>query len=599
MKRILLLLTLLTANLYGQFVSLDEAKQLALNYYTFVKSDSGSSRIFREKVTEYQGEITRYTFVFENRDFIVIAADKGVYPVLAYSLENSWSEDAPPAYKDWMQYEYDEWVLGVRRGTIPPSEEFQSLWEALLNNDFSQLKTSATQSVGPLLTTKWGQAESNDGLDCEAYNYYVPVINKNIFKKTCCDIGKSKRCPTGCVPVAMAQIMKYWNSPANGYYWCNMPDVLLYNSANYTSERNAIASLMRDCGIKVNALYCVMLTCQTFAWPSSARSALVNDFGYNASKVTIRKDFSDADWKKMLKNNLDTGKPVFYAGVEPKDIFSAHAWVCDGYLNDLFHFNWGWNGESNGHFFIQGTGNGTLTYSNYQRAIFDIEPTLPRENCNPCAEDRIISNQVSYLYAGQIWQVFPVIEWVGMPIGYNWYYFSSFPISPPASSQFQTLYGKDYLVYNDIQAGTISVDNAVIPDRISVTMKAKNSITLKSFTVEAGGVFHAKIEDCSSADKIINLQDRIEPQEEPEEVIYQEGIKIYPNPVNDKLYIEFVHPPEQNTKVFVYDIIGNLLFSAELQSDKNVVDWQQYSSGMYFITVKTPSKIYRFKLIKQ
>ena len=41
---------------------------------------------------------------------------------------------------------------------------------------------------------------------CDAYNYYVTETHDN------CSCN-SQRCPAGCVAVAVAQIMKYWNYP--------------------------------------------------------------------------------------------------------------------------------------------------------------------------------------------------------------------------------------------------------------------------------------------------------------------------------------------------------------------------------------------------
>ena len=60
--------------------------------------------------------------------------------------------------------------------------------------------------------------------------------------------------------------------------------------------------------------------------------------------------------------------------------FTLHAYVCDGYQSDgnLFHFNWGWGGNSNGYFFISRDDRGwddECLYNLGQAAIFNIKPS--------------------------------------------------------------------------------------------------------------------------------------------------------------------------------------------------------------------------------
>jgi hypothetical protein len=104
-------------------------------------------------------------------------------------------------------------------------------------------------NVQPLLKTNWNQTSSNDGY-CDSYNYHAPNSNGNC---TCYPDGGVK-CPAGCVAVAMAQIMKYWNYPVylsnkiKQYDWCNMSDKLYYwgllkfifHSFNFSKSRNPL-----------------------------------------------------------------------------------------------------------------------------------------------------------------------------------------------------------------------------------------------------------------------------------------------------------------------------------------------------------------------
>jgi hypothetical protein len=64
--------------------------------------------------------------------------------------------------------------------------------------------------------------------------------------------------------------------------------------------------------------------------------ALTDYFGYDKSiQWRYRLYYNDTDWDKMLKEQLNAGMPVIYAG-------SSHIFIVDGYDNQgRFHFNWG------------------------------------------------------------------------------------------------------------------------------------------------------------------------------------------------------------------------------------------------------------------
>ena len=63
-------------------------------------------------------------------------------------------------------------------------------------------------------------------------------------------------------------------------------------------------------------------------------------------------------------------------------------------------------------------------------------------------------------------------------------------------------------------------------------------------------------------------------------------INIYPNPVNDKLYIETEAEIEE---VVVYDVYGRIqnLRNSETQKLRNSIDVTDLNSGVYFIQIKT------------
>ena len=53
----------------------------------------------------------------------------------------------------------------------------------------------------------------------------------------------------------------------------------------------------------------------------------------------------------MMRKEIDNNRPVIYTG-ESIQGCGAHGFVLDGYRDNLFHFNFGWNGSGNGFFAI-------------------------------------------------------------------------------------------------------------------------------------------------------------------------------------------------------------------------------------------------------
>lgn len=75
--------------------------------------------------------------------------------------------------------------------------------------------------------------------------------------------------------------------------------------------------------------------------------------------------------------------------------------------------------------------------------------------------------------------------------------------------------------------------------------------------------------------------------------ISDDNIKIYPNPIQNTLFIEMGDITRY--EIIINDIAGNILYS---QFDENEIDFRSYPSGTYFLTLIVNNKYYNFKLIK-
>ena len=109
-------------------------------------------------------------------------------------------------------------------------------------------------------------------------------------------------------------------------------------------------------------------------------------FGCDTAFGYYRSSYSLNNWISLLKNELDAGRPILYAGSGTE---GGHAFVCDGYDNNsYFHFNWGWNGKSDNYFLMSSLKPSTYDFSNDQRAVF----VWPKQNASNNYDLRLYGN---------------------------------------------------------------------------------------------------------------------------------------------------------------------------------------------------------------
>jgi len=73
-------------------------------------------------------------------------------------------------------------------------------------------------------------------------------------------------------------------------------------------------------------------------------------------------------------------------------------------------------------------------------------------------------------------------------------------------------------------------------------------------------------------------------------------IKAYPNPVNDKLYLN--NNTSKKVQVKIYAILGNLIFDKNLNTKTDFIDLSELKSGTYFAAFSTDNSRLVKKIIK-
>ncbi|MBR1804407.1 MAG: C10 family peptidase [Muribaculaceae bacterium] len=325
-------------------------------------SQAGQSLSLAYRSLSSAGESDYYAF---NRGtdggFIIVAGDDSVLPVLGYADSGTFDINEMPDNLRWWLEEYRREIQFARSMNLAPRQ-----------------MPILDKSVKPLMKTLWDQGAP--------YNNYCPTFN-----------GGNSRAVTGCVATAMAQIMKTHNWPPVGegsvtydcsvngespttltadfsqisFDWSHMRDNY---SLGHSSDvqKDAVATLMSAVGISVEMMY----GASSGAYSINAMKALRDHFRYDKGISFQLRDFMPLDeWEQMLRDELDAGRPIYYAG--QSDRSGGHAFVFDGYnQNGYFHVNWGWGGRSDGYFACSALNPAASPagFNSGQEAIIGIQP---------------------------------------------------------------------------------------------------------------------------------------------------------------------------------------------------------------------------------
>ncbi|MCR4825622.1 MAG: C10 family peptidase, partial [Bacteroidales bacterium] len=321
--------------------------------------------------TAIDGSDCYYVFSLQPRGFVIVAADEHAEPILGYSYDNPFSlEGMPDNVRYWLD-QYGQQIKAAVDNDDLPSTEIAERWSLLKSGQ--PMPNRSITAVSPLIQTTWNQDNY--------YNQFCPADAN----------GPGGHVYAGCVATALAQIIRYWQWPNQGfnshsydhstygtlsvdfnsatYNYNNMPNSL--SSSSTSTQKNAVAKLIYHCGVAVDMDYSTIGS-SAFFFP--VPSVLYNYFAFEDNGTYVYKsDYSDSDWANLLKQELNNARPVFYSG---QGNGGGHAFVCDGYDNSgNFHFNWGWGGYNDGYFALNALTPSSYNYSQDQEAIIGISAT--------------------------------------------------------------------------------------------------------------------------------------------------------------------------------------------------------------------------------
>ncbi len=339
---------------HAQQISVSKAKENAQSFIKSVDKNNSSTNLQLAYTGKQDGEVHYYVFNKPyDGGFVIVAGDESATQILGYTTQGTFDYNDAPDNLKWLLSLYDTGVhtqiMNAKTRGVAESRERKA--------------SRIYAEIPALLTTQWGQDYP--------YNMAIPKV-------------KSTELVTGCLPLAMSQIMTKWEYPKQGVgsksYTINYDlgaekvpvtfsadfanttyDFDLINSVDGgTAADKEIAKLIYHVGVAMDTKYSSSASGGSGAYDFDAATAIINHFDYDKGmRSEVRDFYSDSEWEELLYRELAQGRPIIYSGTST---LGGHSFVCHGYRNGLFAINWGWFGNYNGYFAL--TGNNILNPSN-------------------------------------------------------------------------------------------------------------------------------------------------------------------------------------------------------------------------------------------
>ena len=351
-------------------VTVGQARQKAALFMTG-KTFTRSQSFKRAKgVSSDSSRVPFYIFNANEGGYVIVSADDRTRDILGYSATGTLDTGSLPSDLEWWLNEYARQIEALGENTVVASQS---------------ARLASASAVTPMIRTTWNQYEP--------YNYMCPDGNGRDYYES--GYNTNRRCITGCVATAMAQVMNYWqwpeSCPALDAYSTSNFDVKAlpsttfkwglmknsYSKGETGKSADAVAELMRYCGQSVQMDYTPNASAAGLP-----REVMVETFNYSHNIQSIARDYFPADlWEEVIYDELSEGRPVLYSGQSSE---SGHEFIVDGLSsNGLFHINWGWGGYQDNYFVLSvadparpglsgATSNGGYRFEQY--ALIGVKP---------------------------------------------------------------------------------------------------------------------------------------------------------------------------------------------------------------------------------
>ena len=364
----------------GEPVSSKQALEIAANY--LAKSGAPRRAAAQMRVqpfqTDRQGNPLMYAVNNGGDGYVIVSGDDRMRQVLAYSNSGSLDLDKMPSnMRYWLEGLCADMQLLIDAGYQPQAV------------DNRRAASDVKPEIKVMLSSLWTQGSPYNDL---------------------CPMDGNAPALTGCVATAIAQVLNYHkkvrkadipstplqDTPAyKGNRGISVPALKAseytidwneliddYTAKDVTptkAQKENIAKLMYFCGAAVVMDYKSSVSLAEF---TSVAPMLINYFGFSrATRLVYRMSYTEQQWNDLIYNELKNGRPVLYGG---SGTGGGHQFVVDGYNgNEMFHVNWGWNGNFNSYVALSvlnsekdfpiGARESTAEFAAFQNAVINAE----------------------------------------------------------------------------------------------------------------------------------------------------------------------------------------------------------------------------------
>jgi hypothetical protein len=322
--------------------------------------------------------------------FIIISPDNREAPIIGFATDGHFNtEDRPDNVLRQLLKNREPGAATDARAGIQ--------WACLLAHLRRDSASSPSQvSVPPLLSTHWSQ--------WYPYNSECPAVTNALD-------GYAGRVPTGCVPVAMGQVLRYYSWPqagtgtvswtdtngaSQGSYsgdwrndidWCDMKDSYDFGCEDSDASRRPIPELMLLLGVSADMDYEALGSSSDIM---VLGRSLGTHLGYSLGGIT---QAGTSAFGKILEQEIGARRPVF---INLPFNLQGHTAVGDGLATDgdvhYVHVNFGFGGQSDA-WLAYGDAQETNTFT---AAVNTFHPNVSGAllACNPSYLEQIATNGV-------------------------------------------------------------------------------------------------------------------------------------------------------------------------------------------------------------
>lgn len=522
----------------------DVSQGQALSMATqFINSNALPSSIYQvvdqAVLVKDEKKLVAYLFDLQPAGFVVISAYHQDQPILAYSLQNDFAKP----------------------GSENEAIAFRLIQSIASNNQIKQkesqraLQHADQFEIGPFVQSLWGQVNchDNNGNLVNVSNYYTP-----------------NNYAPGCVAISMTTLMHHYEWPINGtgshtytdnwgnstgtysadfeeteYSWVNMLD-RYRNKPSTDWEREAEGLLVYQSAV-----------------------ALEMDFEYNGSTSNINRiPAAGKNYFRYSSMKRQFGSPIFWQLLDSNIIHeipvvlaisasngAGHSIVCDGLRIEedstfYYHLNMGWWGTSNGWYRIR-EGFTAGGYDDITDGIFYFLP-IPALKAPVLSEG---SNTV-------------LLKW-------------QYP---------ENLVADAFEIQQNIDNGSwTTISNDIHDNILEVGVDMGHSYSFRVRTKVKGRWSN---DSWSNEEQMgyVGIDDAIELNQ----------VKIGPNPVNNKLFIQIPNTVQNPLNVKVMNINGTLIhqavYNGKATIELNAHDWKP---GIYLLNISNDQQTRTFKILRK